>query len=211
MIINRKRLLSYRCPYCGSMQHQLYSIFDFQGGRPVSRVCNCKRSAVSAYKDAAKNYFFEIPCILCGGMHSFKITKSNLWTKSINSVFCDKTNTEIAFLGEQAKVIKKVGSIEKEIDDLITKLGYNDCFSNIRIMLEVLNRIHDMAEEGNLICECGSSNVELTLLSDRVKVSCRDCSTYIFVSAKSNQDLINLYSSRGLVIYKQTYKKLRRQ
>lgn len=202
MIINRRKLLSYRCPFCGSIQYKSFSIFEFQDDKILNKLCDCRKSAINANKDKNGRFTFEVPCIACGDTHKIKITNRNLWFSSINYILCDNTNTEIAYIGEYLEVHNKIDSYEKEIDDLITKLGYNDYFFNIRIMLEVLNRIHDLAEEGSLMCECGSTDVELTLLRDRVKIGCKECSAHTFAFARSNQDLVNLYDWRHIILCK---------
>ena len=196
MIIDRRKLLAYRCPICGLIQYETFSVFNFKDSSNVNRLCNCKRSSIRAYKNKSGKFIFEIPCIICEDNHKVELTNRNLWISSINCVFCDKTNTEIAYIGDQPQVYEKIRSFEKEIDELINKLKYNDYFSNVRIMLEVLNWLHDLAEAGGLMCECGSSNIELNLLSDRVKVSCKECSISTFVFARTTQDLVSLYNSK---------------
>ena len=42
-------------------------------------------------------------------------------------------------------------------------------------MLDSLNLIHDIAERGNLFCECGNDDIELLLLSDRIYLRCNLC------------------------------------
>ncbi len=207
MIIERRKLLSYRCPFCGSVKYEPFSIFDFQRGCKLVRLCNCRKSALQAYKDRHGRYLFEIPCIACGSIHEVKFSERSLWDRSINCILCDKTNTEISYIGNHTEVHGKVDSFEKEIDELIYRLGYNDYFKNVRIMLEVLNKIHDLAEEGSVICECGSSNVELILHSNRVKISCKACCASIYVYARTSQDLADLNNCRSLLILGQACKK----
>lgn len=210
MIIDRRKLVSYRCPFCGSMRYEPFSIFDFQKKSKHVILCSCRKSALQAYSDGSRNYNFEIPCIICGSIHKVKFSSRSLWDNCINSIVCDKTNTEIAYVGEQAEVHEKVNRHEKEIDDLIDKLGFDDYFLNVRIMLDVLNRIHDLAETGGLMCECGSSKIGLSLYPDKIKLSCRKCHATMFVHAENNQDLISLCNCERLIIYKQVYETLRR-
>ena len=210
MIIERKKLLSYRCPSCGSIEYHQIDIFDVKDGKTLKKLCSCNKSSVSMCRDRVKNYILKVPCIACGETHIYRLHGKKLWTNGINCIVCDKTNTEIAYIGEPSVVRNRITNFDNEVDQLIEKLGYNDYFSNIRVMLEVLNKIHDLAEKKRLICECGSLDAELNLLPEGIKVSCKHCFTYRIVFARSNQDLLKFAATRDLIIYNEAIDTVRR-
>lgn len=210
MIIDRKKLLSYRCPDCGSIESHQINVFDIKNGKELNKLCSCRKSGVGIHRHASKVYTLNIPCIICGETHIYKLSGKKLWANGINCIICDKTNTEIAYIGEHSLVQRQIANFYKEVDQLADRLGYNDYFFNVRVMLEVLNRIHDLAENRKLICECGCSHVELTLLPDSIKVRCKYCSTHRFVLAKTNKDLLKIKAARDLIIYNETTDNARR-
>jgi hypothetical protein len=189
--------------------HQI-DIFDVNEGKMLKKLCSCHKSSFSMCRDRMKSYILDVPCIACGEIHVYRLRGKKLWSNGINCIVCDKTNTEIAYIGQPMMVRNRITNFDNEVDILIEKLGYNDYFSNVRVMLEVLNRIHDLAEKKRLICECGSQDAELTLLPDGIKVSCKHCSTYRIVFARSNQDLLNFAVTRDLIIYNEAINTARR-
>jgi hypothetical protein len=77
----------------------------------------------------------------------------------------------LCFIGADEEVRKRIDSLEKKFDELIDLFGYDKYFLNTQVMLDALNKIHDIAESGNLYCECGSNEVELLLYEDKINLN----------------------------------------
>jgi hypothetical protein len=109
------------------------------------------------------------------------------------SVFsCPRTGMQICFTGSDTDVRAKVDNLERELDELMNMFGYDNYFKNTRVMFDALNKIHDIAEQGNLLCNCGSSDVDLILQPDSIHLKCKKCSRSMVIYAATNEDLKNV-------------------
>ena len=71
----------------------------------------------------------------------------------------------------QDEAVNKVDDLEKEFDELMDTYGMK-AISEHRVMIDTLDRIHDNALAGNIICECGDADIDLVLLSDCILLKC---------------------------------------
>jgi hypothetical protein len=126
--------------------------------------------------------------------------KRDILLKDLNVLNCPETGMQLCFIGRDEPVRKKVDSLEEEYDELIDMYGYESYFKNTQVMFDSLNKIHDIAEKGNLSCECGSTGIELVLLSDRILLKCVKCSTSILFRAATNEDLKYILTRRHILL-----------
>jgi len=68
------------------------------------------------------------------------------------------------------------------------------------VAFDSLNKIHDIAEMGNLYCICGSRDIELVLFTEKILLKCRRCDRSIEIKTGSNEDLKHLLSSKRIMI-----------
>lgn len=104
------------------------------------------------------------------------------------------------FIGNDEDVRKKIDSLEREFDELINTLGYDNYFVNTQVMFDSLNIIHDIAEKGNLFCECGNNDIELLLLSDKIYLRCKRCPANKIIYASSNEHLKNNLQTKQILL-----------
>jgi len=152
-------------------------------------LCHCGKSRILVAEEPSRDFKITTPCIGCGSEHIFMLRRKDILHKDINVFYCPVTGMQNCFIGKDEAVRKKVDSLEKELDELIDMFGYDNYFKNTQVMFDSLNRIHDIAEQGNLYCECGCSDIELILLSDRIDLRCKKCAASEIIYAASNEDL----------------------
>ena len=111
-----------------------------------------------------------------------------------------ETGIQQCFIGKDYIVRRKIDNIEKELDELIDMFGYDSYFKNTRVMFDSLNRVHDIAEQGNLYCECGNEDIELRLLSDKIHLKCNKCHGSISILASTNEDLKKIQTIQSIML-----------
>jgi hypothetical protein len=121
--------------------------------------------------------------------HSYKFNREHLLNSEITIYTCPTTGLKQCFIGRDDVVRKYVDNFEKELDIMIDGLGYDRYFANTRVMIDTLNKIHDIAEQNYLNCECGSDDIIVTLLKKGVYLKCSKCSGSKFIPASTNNDL----------------------
>ncbi|TYQ14981.1 UNVERIFIED_CONTAM: hypothetical protein Cloal_1382 [Acetivibrio alkalicellulosi] len=189
MIINTGTTFAYKCSSCGTFQFNNISLFDLAIKKEIHFYCRCKGSSLVINRENPASYRITIPCIGCGLSHSYLLSAKEFIAQEIRVYNCPKTGMQQCFMGSDQAVRRRIDNLEKEFDDLITMFGYDNYFSNTQVMFDSLNIIHDIAERGNLFCECGNNDIELLLLSDKIYLRCNKCPGNKVIYASSNEHL----------------------
>ncbi|MDD4169235.1 MAG: hypothetical protein PHD36_03085, partial [Desulfotomaculaceae bacterium] len=72
---------------------------------------------------------------------------------------------------------------------LLDELESYSYFHNPAIMYEVLDCMYDIANEGELYCQCGDFKIEVDIFPDRLELHCRNCDSINIVYAETEEDL----------------------
>lgn len=200
MLIDTSKTIAYKCSSCGSFEFFNISLFSLLHKKENNYYCRCRKSCITIKQEGEGGFLIKTPCMGCGNDHIYFIGKMDMVFKKIRVFNCHETGMQQCFLGKDALVRKKVDNLEKELDELIDMFGYDNYFNNTQVMLDSLNKIHDLAAQGGLFCECGSVNIELVLLSDRILLKCAKCSAGKLVKAATNEDLKDLIQKHGMLI-----------
>jgi len=202
MLIDTNITIAYKCPSCGTFEFFNTSLFNFLYKKEYFLPCRCKKSSISIAEATSGYYSISTPCIGCGSMHISNISKKELFSKNVKILYCPEIGMQICFIGNDEEVRNKIDNLEKEFDELINRLGYDNYFKNTQVMLDSLNRIHDIAEQGNLFCECGNNDIELILFSDKINLKCKKCPGSQMILAGSNGDLKDILKRKQILLSK---------
>ncbi len=205
MIINKNSTIAYKCPVCGSIEFDDVSIFDFSGKREHTITCGCKDSSVNLTMKRNKQCTIAVPCIACSETHAFTIPTNALWNNNIMSFSCPNTGMGLCFIGKDDIVRTSVDDYEIQMDLLLNDIGYDDDFLNNTVMLNTIDRIHDIAGKGNLLCQCGSHDIELEVLYDCVALMCNKCQTCEVINARTNKDLKETQERESIILCHDSY------
>ncbi|HHW48264.1 MAG TPA: hypothetical protein GXX14_06570 [Clostridiaceae bacterium] len=198
MLMDADITIAYKCSSCGSFKFFNVSLFELLSKKDCIFNCHCEKSGIRFKKTHGESYKMVIPCIGCGLQHTFEVTHKELLSGRIRDFTCPVTSVKQCFMGKDAVVRKKVDNLEKELDRLIDAFGYDNYFINTQVMFDLLNKIHDIAERGNLYCECGNNDIELVLLADRIYLNCKRCFASRTIFATSNEHLKNISSEQEI-------------
>lgn len=200
MLIDTSATIAYKCTSCGSFEFFSVSLFILLYKKKCSLPCRCKKSSITVKQEGENNFLISIPCIGCGNEHTYLLTKKSFLSGDPAVLNCPETGMQICFVGRDETVRKKVDSLEEEMDELMDAYGYESYFKNTRVMFDILNRIHDIALNDNLYCECGGSDIELVLLSDCILLRCAKCGCDRRIAAANNKDLKSILMKNQILL-----------
>ena len=189
MIIDAGTTIAYKCLSCGTFEFVRITLFELSFGKDAVYKCRCNGSTLVISKENADSYKISIPCIGCGTNHVYILERKDFMKQDVSVFYCPKTGIKQYFIGCDMDVRKRIDILEKEFDELINMFGYDSYFSNTQVMFDSLNIIHDIAEKGNLFCECGNNDIELLLFSDKIYLRCKKCPASKVLNTSTNEHL----------------------
>ena len=190
MIIQTETLLGMRCPECGKLDYHNLSRFEFSGKKRVEVNCSCGFTKLLITTRNKKEYLLQVSCVVCENRHAHSISTGRLWSEEVNYLFCQETGLELGYLGPEEEVRVLAAAQEESMEDLVDEFEKEDeYFHNAQIMYEVLNCLHDIAEQGAVYCQCGNHDVEVDIFPDRLELHCECCDSVNIIYAETEDDL----------------------
>ncbi|QCX33404.1 hypothetical protein FDN13_06600 [Caloramator sp. E03] len=116
MIINTSCKIAVRCSNCG--EYNIADVDIFKLKEPTGIKCECGQVPYKV-KKINKTLIFDISCIGCENIHSYKFKIRDLMSNQINIISCPNSGIEIAFIGNESYV---EGIVEKYRNDMIELL-----------------------------------------------------------------------------------------
>lgn len=208
MILATEFWVAMRCPSCGKLDFHSVSRFVFAGNKNHKIICSCGSPKLIIGTKNRRQFWFQIPCVLCETNHLVYYKAKQLWSPDITFFYCNETGVELGFFGPRDEVHNVADNYEHNLETMVEEMGYDDYFLNPEIMFEVLNCLHDIAEEGFLYCECGSMQIEIDIFPDRIELQCKDCKTISIVYAESEEDLEKIKNIKKIELVKSGFKSL---
>lgn len=208
MIVATEFVVAMRCPSCGKLDFHAISRFVFAKNGSHTVVCSCGAPKLIIGTKNRQQYWFQMPCVLCETNHLVYYKAKQLWSTEVTFFYCNDTSVELGFFGPNDKVHTLAENYEHNLESLVDELGYDDYFFNPEVMFEVLNCLHDIAEEGFLYCECGSYQIEIDIFPERIELQCKDCKTVSMVYAETDEDLEKVKGIKKIELVKNGFKSL---
>lgn len=139
-------------------------------------------------------------CSGCQKSHGFYFKLKALTKNGGNYVVCPNCKIDLGFIGAQKDVQRVAHRHQQEVEVLIKEMGFENFFKDPFVIYDLINHIHDMAENKKLRCECGNHDICAHLDYDKIELVCKKCHSSIFISAGSREDLKALKKRDYLVI-----------
>jgi len=207
MLIDTRITIAYKCTSCGSFEFFNVSLFKLPGKKNGLYACRCKKSGIELKQEGENYYLVSIPCIGCGGEHTYLLTRRNILSGDLVVFSCPETGVVICSAGRDEAVRKKIDNLEEELDELMNMYGYESYFTNTQVMFDMVNRIHDIALSGKLYCECGSTDIEMIMLSECIFLRCRKCGGNKLIPASKNKDLKDILAKEQIILGEDTFQR----
>ncbi|MBC9784544.1 hypothetical protein H1S01_08460 [Heliobacterium chlorum] len=192
MILSTMTVIALRCPACGRMDFHALSLFSFAGRKVKKIQCSCGAALMTVGSKDRKRFWIQTHCIMCETQHLQWFTRERLWSQQLTELRCTETMVEVGFIGPREKVKTAILSQDKSLYEMAENLGLADYFENPEVMYAILERLHKLAEEGSLSCECGSFQINVEVYPDRVELRCELCDSTYVCYAESDNDLQSL-------------------
>lgn len=190
MLVSTDTMLAMCCPECGKLEYKVLSRFQVSESKTLHVNCSCGAEKLIISTKNYKDYWLQVPCVVCETKHLQRISGKQLWSRrEVYYLLCQETGLELGYLGPEEKVKELSHSYEEDLQFLASDFGEDDYFHNSEIMYEVLNRLHDIAERDALYCQCGNREVEVDIFPDRLELHCKECGSINIVYAENDDDL----------------------
>lgn len=203
MVINAVSTLALYCPRCGKIQMHDFSRFTFKNKVGKHLFCGCGQVQATITSATANQCILDIPCVICETNHVICLENRKFWQKGMTKIYCTQENFELGFVGNKEIITKTIYQYKQEFENVLYDLDaeeYGEYIENPQVMIEVLNRIHDIAEKGEVYCRCGSSKVEAELEPDCIQLACTHCGGHTTISAHKEQDVVYMESVERIEI-----------
>ena len=193
MVISENRTnIAYRCNDCGMTITGIVGTFMLAKGQLVKLKCSCQNEnklVLQALPDGKVQ--ITIPCIACGGTHSFKITKDLFFSKNDFTLQCPYSGISVFFSGSDENIEKNLLESAEDLKNLFAAMGIEDPqtvfdnraeinhpeqFIDRHMQDVVLFVLGDLADEHKIFCDCedgGDFLVESR--ENKITVSCKKC------------------------------------
>lgn len=206
MIVATEFVVAIRCPLCGKLDLHPVSRFTLTKSGSHKINCTCGAPKLIIGTKNRQKYWFQIPCVLCETNHLVYYQAKELCLDRVEYLYCSETNVELGFFGPEEKIKALAENHEYNLESIVDGMGYDDYFYSPEIMFEVLNSLHDVAEEGFLYCECGSYQIEIDIFPDRIELQCKDCKTVSTVFAETEEDLKRIKGTQKIELVKNGFR-----
>lgn len=192
MVISAVSTLALYCPRCGKIELHNVSRFAINNAA-CQLVCSCGQVQGAISSAGRRQYLLDIPCVVCETNHRIFLDSNLFRQPKASKIYCDQENLELGFVGNPEAVAATIAKHKQEVASLASEMaGQADGpgIENSQILLEVLNKIHDIAELGGVYCSCGNmAHLDVDVLVDAVELSCPQCEAHLLIPARDEQDL----------------------
>lgn len=181
--------LAIRCPECGVLEFHNLSRFSLSGKGKFASHCSCGAFLLGIVNRSPGIYWLQIPCIFCETKHLLELSGTRLWGKETIHLNCPQSGLELGFIGEEKRVKELAESLDSGLQSLIDELGYDEYFNNPEVMHQVMESLEEIADNGDLSCQCGNTRIEVDVFLDRLELHCPECDSINIVYAETEEDL----------------------
>ena len=174
MLLDYNNYIAYICPYCGRLSERNITIFDIQ--KPgLSLKCQSPMCSadIGIIKPSGGKYNLELVCSACGEKHHRSFRSDTFWQKKKIVVSCPETMVDIFFAGDYDDVqneLKQQDEMYREAEKAI----HSD--PGLQLYFTIIGEINKISKENKVTCaHCGSSQADMELCSDGIRLECRSC------------------------------------
>jgi len=190
VIVQTEFSVALYCQQCGKIH--VHDVPYFIGSADKI-IFHCKFKHEQATLIRTKSHFFRlrIPCVVCNSVHEAVFSLHQLMRMKVEKIYCAKDFFELGYIGKRQE-IKEILMFNRQGFEILEHENHGEKIEKQQILLEAINRIHDIAEAGGIICPCGSKAIEADVLGSAVRLTCCHCGNYELLAAGRERDLDEL-------------------
>lgn len=200
MVFEIATSVAFYCQRCGKIH--IYDVPFFSGKTENIIKCeSCSHKIASVSFERGKGVVVVTYCGVCKTKNIFEFPFNSLNKKSFERIFCKEDGFEIGYIGRWESIAEFLDYTRAEYESLY--LADTENFADgQQILLEAVNRIHDLAEMGAINCPCKSHLFRAFVEDESIVLKCKDCENYAVVSAKNSKDLKKIKKGMKLKFFK---------
>ncbi|MCE5285928.1 MAG: hypothetical protein LLG02_08800 [Pelosinus sp.] len=219
MVISTLATFALYCPRCSKLELHDVSCFKLKMAESHILRCSCGQVQAAVTSACHHQYILSIPCASCNTNHVVCLDSRRFLGSGADSankltkIYCPVENLELGFAGKRDSIEFFMNEHRQEVERLAREMykneysEYDESIENPQVMLDVLNRVHDIAETGQVHCRCGSGAIEAMIMPECIELYCRSCGAQMAIPAVSEHDLETVRSLESIELIPSYYSK----
>jgi hypothetical protein len=187
MVISTISTLALYCSRCGKAQIHDISRFALKNELGRGLFCSCGQYQATISGSGHSQYLLEVPCVVCETKHIICVDIKEFWRQGVNKIYCSTANLELGFSGNRGAIEQTIAEHQRQFASIVREVAQEDEGDNSQILFEILNKIHDMAERGQVFCQCGGA-IEAAVHIHQVELVCIQCGGRRIIPAANEAD-----------------------
>ena len=196
MLIRDVCSLALYCQKCGSIH--IHDVPYFSAGSRTELYCeSCGHEKARLLRLGKGRVAVEASCVVCGTENRFVYALHRLRHVGLEKIYCMTDHFELGYIGRRRRIEELMRFNQEEFEALHPHDGKN-FIEKQRILLEALNRVHDMARDGDIVCPCGGEDLTADIRGSYIVLECERCGSFCVLRAENAGDLEKLRFGVGL-------------
>ena len=190
MLVRDVCALALYCQHCGSIHVRDVPYFSTE--RVAALRCeSCGHEKARLFRLPRGRIAIEEFCVVCGTKNRFVYAIRDLRRFGLEKIYCGTDRFELGYIGRRRRIEELMRFNQEEFEALHPHDGKN-FIEKQRILLEALNRVHDMAQAGDIVCPCGNEELTADIRGSYIVLECEHCGSSCTLRAENAGDLERL-------------------
>lgn len=190
MLVDTLCSVAFYCQRCGQIEITDVPLFTGHG-RQVLTCSHCGAEKVAIRFAPRSGLIVETTCGVCGSLNRFTYPLRKAKALRFEKIYCESDHFELGYIGRWQDIAEFLDFNAAEYDALHPQDAYN-FMERQQILLEAFNRLHDFAEEREILCPCGGHEFTADIAEDAIHLTCTRCGSYAVIPAATAEDLRQL-------------------
>lgn len=190
MLVDTLCSVAFYCQRCGQIEITDVPLFTGHG-RQVLTCSHCGAEKAAIRFAPRSGLIVETTCGVCGSLNRFTYPLRKAKALRFEKIYCESDHFELGYIGRWQDIAEFLDFNAAEYDALHPQDAYN-FMERQQILLEAFNRLHDFAEEGEILCPCGGHEFTADIAEDAIHLTCTRCGSYAVIPAAKAEDLRQL-------------------
>ncbi|KYZ78243.1 hypothetical protein AXX12_01485 [Anaerosporomusa subterranea] len=191
MVIYTSAALALYCSHCGKIHTHNICRFSLNACNQTELRCSCGHMQAKISPARKDQFFLTIYCELCRKNHVLCVNFTHSGASELRKLYCANNNLELGFVGKRQLIEQTLERHRYAVNRALPDQSGTDN-ENSQVLLDVLNRVHDIAESGGVRCNCGSAAIRAEVLASCIELRCQTCGASVALAARNDMDLARL-------------------
>ncbi|MDF2499513.1 MAG: hypothetical protein K0Q77_227 [Anaerosporomusa subterranea] len=191
MVIYTSASLALYCSHCGKIHTHNICRFSLNSCNQIELRCSCGNMQAKISSARKDQFFLTIYCELCRKNHVLCVNLTHSGASELRKLYCANNNLELGFVGKRQLIEQTLERHRYAVNRALPDQSGTDN-ENSQVLLDVLNRVHDIAESGGVRCNCGSAAIRAEVLASCIELRCQTCGASVALAARNDMDLARL-------------------